>query len=90
MARYSNLWMGFSSERGGKAILANPGYTYQYFEKCSDRILYGTDLHDPRCLEMYDIYQKVMHFLDSSAGNGYISIETYRKICRDNALELPE
>ena len=88
MAAYPNLWMEFSSLSGGKAILADPEYTCRYFEKYAGRILYGTDLHDPKCLEMYDIYMKVIRFLDSAAESGRLSEETYRKICRENALGL--
>ncbi|MBQ7182408.1 MAG: amidohydrolase [Clostridia bacterium] len=88
MAECPNLWMEFSSLSGGKAMLADPEYTCRYFEKYPDRILYGTDLHDPRNLEMYDIYQKMSDFLDDAAGSGRISESTYRKICRDNALGI--
>ena len=88
MAEYTNLWMEFSSISGGKAILANPEYTYQYFEKYPDRIMYGTDFHDPGNLEMYDTYQKVSDFLDDAVENGHISEDTYLKICRENALAI--
>ena len=37
---------------------------------------------------MYDIYMKVIRFLDSAAESGRLSEETYRKICRENALGL--
>lgn len=88
METYDNLWMEFSSLSGGKAMLADPEYTYRYFERYADRILYGTDFHEPHNLETYDIYEKICAFLEDAAAAGNISESTYRKICRENALGL--
>ncbi len=88
MASCENLWAEFSSISGGNAILQNPDFTYDFFAKFADRIMYGTDFHDPRNLETYDIYQKVCDFLDSSVKTGRLTMENYRKICRENALRL--
>ena len=88
METYDNLWAEFSSISGGKAILQDPAFTYDFFAKYNDRIMYGTDFHDPRNLETYDIYRKVCDFLDESVKTGALSRENYGKICRENALRL--
>lgn len=88
LSNYSNLWMEFSSLSGGKAIMADPEYTWKLFEKYQDRVLYGTDFHDPNNLEMYDIYQKVSDYLEAGLETGKLSQLAYRKICRQNALRI--
>lgn len=90
MERHPNLYCEFSSLSGGRAILADPEFTYKFFEDFSDRIFYATDLHSPDNLETYDIYEKVAAFLDDAAEQGKISEKAYRLICRENALRLIE
>lgn len=88
MEEKPNLYCEFSSLSGGKAILADPEYTYGFFRKFADRIFYATDLHSPNNLEQYDIYEKVVAFLEEGLTSGKISADTYAKICRENALRL--
>lgn len=90
METHSNLYCEFSSVSGGNAILADPSFTYRFFEKFADRIFYATDLHAPNNLETYDIFQRVVDFLEDSLAKGKITEENYRKICRENALRLIE
>jgi len=80
--------MEFSSISGGNAMLKDEDYTCRYFEKHADRILYGTDFHEPNNLRTYDIYQKIADFMERIAIEERIGEETYRKICRENALRL--
>ena len=90
MDAHPNLYCEFSSISGGNAILADPIFTYGFFEKFADRIFYATDIHSPDNLETYDVYQNVVDFLDDGLAAGKISEESYRKICRENALRLIE
>lgn len=88
MEEFSNLYCEFSSISGGKAILSDPEFTWSFFAKFPNRIFYATDLHSPDNLEKYDIYQRVVDFLDEGEKTNRISEENYRKICRENALRL--
>lgn len=90
MEELPNLYCEFSSISGGNAILADPEFTWAFFEKFPDRIFYATDLHSPDNLERYDIYQRVVDFLEDGRKNRRITEENYRKICRENALRLLE
>lgn len=88
MEAYPNLWVEFSSLSGGRAILRDAEFTYDFFRRYAKRIMYGTDFHDPRNLESYDIYSQVASFLEEGAQSGRISEQDYRRICRENALRL--
>ncbi len=90
MEECPNLYCEFSSISGGNAILSDPEFTYAFFAKFADRIFYATDLHSPDNLETYDVYARVVAFLEKGLAEGKISEETYRKICRENALRLIE
>ena len=88
MEEYPNLYCEFSSISGGKAILADPEFTYAFFDAFPDRIFYATDFHAPNNLEQYDVYQRVADFLEDGRESGRISEKNYRLICRENALRL--
>lgn len=88
MEDHPNLFCEFSSISGGKAILSDQDFTWSFFEKFPDRIFYATDLHSPDNLQRYDIYQRVVNFLEEGRLHGKISETNYRKICRENALRL--
>lgn len=88
MQDYQNLYCEFSSIAGGTAILAEPKATYAFFARFAERIFYGTDIHAPNNLEQYDIYERVVRFLDEGAALSRIRAADYQKICRGNALRL--
>lgn len=88
MAQYPNLYVEFSSISGGNAILRDPAFTFGFFARYADRVLYGTDFHEPHNLKTYDTYDRVRHFLEQAVDTGSLTEENYRKICRDNALRL--
>ena len=88
MEKHENLYCEFSSLSGGRAILKDLEATYAFFARFAGRIFYGTDIHSPDNLERYDIYERVVDFLDEGAASGRIRAEDYQKICRGNALRL--
>lgn len=88
MEENPNLYCEFSSISGGKAILEDPEFTYGFFAQLPDRIFYATDLHSPDNLERYDVYERVVAFLEDGLARGKICEGNYRKICRENALRL--
>ena len=88
MEQYNNLYAEFSSLSGANAMLRDPAFTYDFFARFENRILYGTDFHDPRNLQTYDAYLKLSVFLEAAAENQKISETCYRSIVRNNALRL--
>lgn len=87
MRRYSNLYCEISSVSGYNAISRDPEFTYSFFEEFSNRILYGSDIHDPLNINKR-VYFEAIDFLDNAVESKKISQTTYEKICRGNALEI--
>ncbi len=88
MEQYDNLHAEMSSLSGANAMLRDPAFTCDFLTRFENRILYGTDFHDPRNLQTYDAYQKLSDFLQTAAENRKITETCYRSIVRDNALRL--
>lgn len=86
MRRYDNLYCDLSSLSGYRAMVRDPEYTYRFLEEFSDRVLYATDIHDPENIDHEML--NLSAFLDEAMETGKISFETYKKVCRDNALRL--
>jgi predicted TIM-barrel fold metal-dependent hydrolase len=89
MRRYPNLHCEISSVSGHNAISRDPEFTYCFFEEFSDRVLYGSDIHDPRNIDKR-VYFDAVDFLDNAVENKKISQTTYEKISRKNALRILE
>ncbi len=84
MRQYPNLWGDLSPAAGSgyNAISRDPDFGYAFLEEFQDRLLFGTDICDPRNkLTLID-------FLNEAAEKGRISREAYEKICYRNAERL--
>jgi len=82
MREYPNLYCDLSAGSGFSAISRDPDFSYRFIEEFSDRLMFGTDICQPR--------QKAPlgPWLDEQHENGCISDENYAKICRKNAIRL--
>jgi predicted TIM-barrel fold metal-dependent hydrolase len=82
MRRYPNLLGDLSAHSGYNALARDPGYAAEFLEEFQDRLFFGTDLTGPeRPTPLVDL------LLDLRAG-GAVSEEVFRKIARENAIEL--
>lgn len=81
---YPNLYGDLSPAAGSgyNAISRDPEFGYAFLEEFQDRLLFGTDICDPR--NRLDL----IFFLNEAAERGYISREAYEKICYRNAERL--
>ena len=88
MRKYPNLHVDLSANSGYNAMVRDEEFAYRFLEEFSDRIYYGTDI----CAAngMQEPLIQLSAWLDQAAENGRISYETYKKVCRDNALRLFE
>ncbi len=84
MRDYRNLWGDLSPGAGSgyNAISRDPEFGYAFLEEFQDRLLFATDICDPRNeLPLVD-------FLNDAAQNGDINRDAYEKICYKNAEKL--
>lgn len=82
MEKYPNLYCELSATSGGQAILRDEAHGLWFLERFADRILFATDL--TQVGEEYPLYS----WLDKMAEEGKLSMDTYRKICCENAKKL--
>ena len=66
------------------AMMRDPDFTAGFFEEFSDRILYGCDICHKAATFQYDFNI----FLDGMREGGTLREDVYRKIVRENALNL--
>lgn len=84
LREYPNLYGDLSPAAGSgfNAISRDPAFGYAFLEEFQDRLLFGTDICDPRNqLTLFD-------FLNQAVANGDISRDCYEKVCYRNAERL--
>ena len=84
MRQYPNLYGDLSPAAGSgyNAISRDPEFGYAFMMEFQDRLLFGTDVCDPRdALTLFD-------FLNEAVEKQHISREAYEKICWKNAEKL--
>ncbi len=86
MRKYPNLYGDMSAGSGANAFMRDPEHAYKFIEEFQDRLLFGTDICDPRQID--DPMLKMVEFLDEAMEKEYISYEAYYKVSRGNALKL--
>jgi predicted TIM-barrel fold metal-dependent hydrolase len=81
---YPNLFGDLSPAAGSgyNAISRDPGFGYAFLEEFQDRLLFGSDICDPR--NPLDL----IPFLNNAVQKGHISRVAYEKICYKNAEKL--
>lgn len=84
MRKYENLYCDLSAESGAFAMMRDREFTARFFEEFSDRILFGCDL----CFKHATHQYKFDEFLDEMVRDGFLSLENYKKIVRENAIKL--
>lgn len=84
LREYPNLYCDLSAGSGANSMMRDPEYCYRFFEEFSDRILYGCDICSPTNQHQY----MFADFLDKMMAEKAVDVDTYRKIVRDNAVEL--
>lgn len=84
MREYGNLYCDLSANSGMNALQRDPDYAARFVEEFSDRLLYGCDICAPTNVHPFEMDA----FLDKMVEDGYISMENYRKLARENAIRL--
>ena len=81
---YPNLYGDLSPAAGSgfNAINRDPEFGYAFLEKHQDRMLFGSDICDPR--NPLDL----IFFLNDAVENGNLTRQAYEKICYGNAEKL--
>lgn len=84
MYEYENLYCDISANSGANAMMRDREYTAWFLNEFSDRVLYGCDLcrADSRFPFLLDEY------LTSMRESGEIKEDTYKKLVRENAINL--
>lgn len=82
LEKYPNLYCDLSATSGGQAILRDEAHGIAFLERFSDRMLFATDMSQVN--EEYPLGA----WLDQKAESGQLSMDTYRKICFENAKRL--
>ncbi len=84
MRRYPNLCGDLSAMSGYNALSRDSAFGWRFIEEFQDRLYFGTDI----CTA--GEYAKTSFWLDDAVQQGKISEVAYRKVCRDNALQILE
>ena len=84
MREYGNLYCDLSARSGAYALMRDREYAARFIEEFADRIFYACDF----CAITNDHQFEFDKFLDEMVADGYISLENYKKIVRENALKL--
>ena len=84
MREYGNLYCDLSARSGAYALMRDKEYAARFIEEFADRIFYACDF----CAITNDHQFEFDKFLDEMVEDGYISLENYKKIVRENALKL--
>lgn len=84
MREYGNLYCDISAGSGANALMRDKEYAARFLEEFSDRVLYGCDF----CAVTNEHQFKLDEFLDGMVRDGYLSMENYKKIVRENAIKL--
>ena len=84
LREYGNLYCDISAGSGANALMRDRDYAARFLEEFSDRVMYGCDF----CAITNKHQFELDRFLDKMVADGYLSIENYRKIVRENAIKL--
>lgn len=84
MREYENLYCDLSAGSGANAFLRDPEYAVKFIDEFADRMLFGCDL----CSVESKFPFNFCKFFDDLLDEGAITPENYRKILRDNAVNL--
>ena len=85
MREYENLYCDISAGSGKEAITRDREHAVSFFTEFSDRIFFGTDF----CPSVIDINTRPMiTFIDDLVESGEIEESVYKKICRENAINI--
>lgn len=84
MRDYGNLYCDLSAGSGLNAMRRDKDYAAKFLGEFSDRVMFGTDICSP--LNTHHI--ALSDFYDQMQEEKYISSQTYRKICRENAIRI--
>jgi predicted TIM-barrel fold metal-dependent hydrolase len=84
MRDYDNLYCDLSAGSGANALMRDKEYAGRFLEEFADRVLYGCDF----CSVTNRIQFDFDAYLDEMVADGYLSVENYKKIVRENAVKL--
>jgi len=82
MREHSNLYGDMSAGSGHNAVSRDPEFGYAFMTEFQDRLLFGTDVCDPRN------ETPLIGFLNEAVEQAHISREAYEKIGWKNAEQL--
>ena len=82
LEQYPNLYCDLSATSGGQAITRDEKYGLAFLERFSDRMLFATDMSQVG--GEYPLWS----WLDQKAESGQLSMDTYHKVCYENAKRL--
>ena len=84
MREYGNLYCDISAGSGANALMRDRDYAARFLEEFADRVLYGCDFCAVTNAHQFELDK----FLDDMVMDGYLSLENYKKIVRENAIKL--
>lgn len=84
MREYGNLYCDLSAGSGANALMRDRENAARFLEEFSDRVMYGCDF----CAITNKHQFELDRFLDDMVSDGYLSIDNYKKIVRENAIKL--
>ncbi len=84
MREYENLYCDLSAGSGMNALRRDPEFAAKFIEEFADRLLYGCDICATFNTHQFEFDQ----FLTEMLTGGMISEENYKKIVRNNAIDL--
>lgn len=81
---YGNLYCDISANSGRNAMMRDRDHAIRFFTEFSDRIFYGCDI----CNLGSVIHYQFCDFLDEMYESGELDAKVYKKIVRENALNI--
>ena len=84
LREHENLYCDLSAGSGMNALRRDPEFAAKFIEEFADRLLYGCDV----CATINTHQFEFDAFLTEMRESGMISEENYRKIVRNNAIDL--
>ena len=84
MRSYGNLYCDLSAGSGMNAMMRDPAFAVDFLGEFSDRILYGCDICNKASVHQYTFDE----FLSGLRADGSLSEGAYRRIVRENAIDL--
>jgi predicted TIM-barrel fold metal-dependent hydrolase len=82
MRQYPNLLGDLSAGSGYNAVSRDPKFGYSFMTEFQDRLLFGTDICDPRN------ETPLVDFMNEAVAGGHISREVFEKIAWKNAARV--